>query len=433
MLLNYSALQLYITTLFCSFLQLGLAQKADTLPNKLSLTLEIRPRWEYRDNYIMSANDTILPNNDITQRNRLTFNYQREKFLFQASLQEIHVWYKSGASPSVANINAYELFLEPRINKHLSIRIGRQGVSLDNGRIFSDAPWAQQSRSHEGIRLMYKASNISNDLFALFTRPYNNEDFDERYSPTASHTYKTLLIHYLKYKLNQHFTLTGLNAIDFFHAKSSNKKYERITVGGRIEAEQNNFYATVSAYYQFGENAQLKRIRAYYLQPEFRMTLGKSIIRLGAEILSGDGVNPPSNTFGSFDVLYGVAWKFMGNMNVFTRFPNDLNGKGLVNPYLFIIYSFNPKLSVRSDAHLFYTQYPQIDSKAQELHKYLGFEHDLSFKYKPIKSLEINYGFSYLLPQEEIALLPKVIDANRTALWSYLMVSYNLNIINHLN
>lgn len=272
----YKHLKLCIAILLCSICHCGLSQNPDSLTRKLSIDIEIRPQAEYRDNYIMSSNDTVVPDFHISQRNRINLNYTGRKISFLASLQEIHLWAKSGVVSSIANINAYELYLEPRLNENLSFRIGRQGVSLDNGRIFSDAPWAQQGRTHEGLRVMHKGKHVTNDFFALATRNYAKR-FDERFSPVSAHQYKLLLVHYLKYKPHPHLTFTGLNAIDFFEAPASGENYERITLGGRLEAEKGHFYATLNGYYQFGRNAQLKQLSAFYLQPECRMTLGKSI------------------------------------------------------------------------------------------------------------------------------------------------------------
>lgn len=411
--------------LLCSICHWAFSQSSDSLAfPRFLIDVEIRPRAEFRDNYIFSANDTLLPDFHISQRNRITLHYIRRKTTILVAFQEIHLWAKSGIPSSVANIGAYELYLESRLNDNLSFRIGRQGVSLDNGRIFSDAPWAQQSRAHEGIRIMYKQKSLSNDFFALTTRN-DSPRFDPRFSPVSSHQYKWLLVHYLKYRPSPLVAITSLNSIDFFESSSSGEKYTRITTGGRIEAEKGKFYGTLSAYAQFGKNAQLKQIHAYYLQPECRITAGKSVLRLGAEILSGDHPQINSRLTGSFDVLYGVAWKFMGNMNLFTRFPEDVGGKGLINPYLFAIHSFNHRLSVRADFHFFFTQYPRL---SQSSDNYLGFENDLSAKYKPSKNLEINYGFSYLIPPKRAGLLPKIRDVNKPALWSYLMVSYRFAV-----
>ncbi|MCH5690528.1 hypothetical protein LWM68_43645 [Niabella sp. W65] len=60
--------------------------------------------------------------------------------MFHTSLQEIHLWGKGGRPSSIGGINAFELYVQKKILNNLMVKIGRQGVLLDNGRIFSDAP-----------------------------------------------------------------------------------------------------------------------------------------------------------------------------------------------------------------------------------------------------------------------------------------------------
>lgn len=367
--------------------------------------------------------DTNMPELFATQRNRLSITYKTDYLRLHLSPQEIHVWGKSGRFSEVGNINFFEAYIEPSLSKNWSVRLGRQALSLDNGRIFSAAPWGQQSRSHEGIRILYK-KKLETDLSFTFTRPYSKR-FDAAYSPVSAHNYKYLLVHHLKHRLNEQFTLTTINSLDIFRRSTGDKSmYSRITNGGRLEYNLGPFYATVNAYYQYGENAASRKINAYYIQPEVSANTGRTLFRLGAEVLSGDRMHAPENQSASFVPLYGVAWKFMGNMNLFTRFPADVNSKGLINPYLFIIHQAGKKLSLRADSHLFYSQYPLV-REGREIHgKYLGFESDLSLNYKPVKAVEIIYGFSFTLANERMELLGKVKDAGKVPVWSYLMVSF---------
>lgn len=127
--------------------------------------------------------------------------------------------------------------------------------------------------------------------------------------------------------------------------------------------------------------------------------------------------------------LYGVARKFMGNMNLFTRFPAGVNEKGLINPDLFIIYQAGKEFSLRSDAHLFYSQYPLINEGREIVGKYLRSERDLSLNYKPIKGIEIIYGFSFTIANKRMELLNKVPDAGKIPVWSHLMISYTPRLL----
>lgn len=364
-----------------------------------------------------------MPELYATQRNRLSINYQSQRLRLHASPQEIHVWGKSGRFSRVGHVNFFEAYAEPRLGKNLSVRIGRQALSLDNGRIFSAAPWGQQSRAHEGIRLLYKRK-LESDVTIAFTRPYTRH-FDPPYSPVGAHNYKYLFVHHLKHRFANQITLTTINAMDVFRRTTADKRfYRRVTNGGRLEYTKGWLYATVNAYYQYGQTASSKKIRAYYVQPEISASAGRTLLRLGAEILSGSKSTAPTEIYASFVPLYGVAWKFMGNMNLFTRFPADVNEKGLVNPYLFMIYQAGKKLSLRADAHLFYSQYPLLAEGRETDGTYLGFESDLSLNYKPIKSLEIIYGFSCTFADRRMELLGKVPDASRIPVWNYLMVSF---------
>lgn len=391
----------------------------DTDRAKISVNLEIRPRAEYRSNYSSIINDPDQTEFYVSQRNRLNIDYKKKNILLHSSFQEIHLWGKNGLFSSIGGINAYELYIQKKFSNSLSLKAGRQGVLLDNGRIFSDAPWAQQGRSHEGLRLTFNKSNIKTDFFALGTRKYNPL-FGKNISPVAEHKYKWLFVHHLNIRANDFLTLTTINSFDIFQ---NQKNYSRYTSGGRIEFEKNSDYVTLSAYYQYGRTSEQKKLSAYYFQPEIRLSYQPIVLRLGAEILSGTK-QAASDKSQNFDVLYGVAWKFMGNMNFFTKFPNDVNGKGLVNPYLFSIFSISKKVSIRSDYHLFYAQFPLVLQNGISQKRYLGFENDFSIKITPNKNMEINYGLSYFIAQKEMLAFGKMKDTNKTPIWSYLMISY---------
>jgi hypothetical protein len=413
---------------FLVFISQVSAQHTDSLSKQLLMNIEIRPRAEYTSNYILPPNDSIEPYFYITQRNRFSMQYGREKWLIKSDLQEIHLWDQNNEFSKVGSINFYQLFFETKF-KSINVRLGRQSILLDNGRLFSDAPWAQQGRAHEGIRIIKSSKYLSNDFFFLFTRNYNTE-FEAAYSPVASNKYKYLLANNFNYNTNKGFSFNSMNVVDFLENTDSEQVYTRATTGGRIEFKKKQWYYTLNSFLQFGRNVKGQKLFAYYFQPEIKLSLQKSTWRLGTEIISGSSSQLSSDSSRDFDVLYGVTWKFNGNMNLFTRFPNDVKGKGLVNPYLFATIPLNTKLTIRSDFHLFYTQYPLLNNSGNEMTKFLGFENDISLKYIPKKELEINYAFSFYQPTNAMKYLPKIQDENKLAIWSYLMISYSFNTVN---
>lgn len=412
---------------FC-FVALNALGQVDSLARQLNMDLEIRPRVEYLDGFNNGSPGGMEENFYTTQRNRLSITYAAPRLKLHGSFQEIHLWGEDRRVSSIGSINAFELYAEPSVGKNLKLRIGRQAISLDNGRIFSAAPWGQQSRSHEGIRLLYK-KKLETDLIMAFTRPYY-EPFDKAYSPVAAHQYKYLFVHHLKTKLGAGFTLTTINAADIFREKDNGRGYfGRITNGGRLDWAAGPFSVTISGYYQHGRVRAAKSIRAWYLQPELALTANQYLVRLGMELLSGDNPTTPANHDHSFVPLYGVAWKFMGNMNLFARFPADVGNRGLANPYLFLIRRFSQKLSVRLDGHLFYSQHPLMDSMGLAQSSYLGWETDASFNYKPSTQFDINFGLSAFLPQRSTALLGKISNPSAAAVWSYLMIAWHPRLL----
>lgn len=399
------------------------SQIKDSLKNELFINFETRPRAEFRDHYKTSPTST-LSEFYVSQRNRLNITFQTEKIKFHVSPQEIHLWNKSGYFSTIGSFNFHEFYLKTQVLKNFSVKIGRQGFLIDNGRLFSDAPWAQQSRSHEGVRFFYEKNKINTDVTVFTTRNYSDK-YDQKYSPVAAHHYKYLFAHHLKYKLSENYTLLLLNYSDIFENETyPSKEYYFITNGGGVKYEKKDWKFTFNGYFQSGKTHEFRKLRAYYFQPEIATTISKTTLRLGAEIMSGSSSLLDSNYSYAFVISYGVAWKFMGNMNFFTRFPNDLQERGLNNPYLFVIHKVNDKLSLRSDFNLFFTQYPLVDGNKNPVNRYIGFEHNLSFEYKPIKNVNIRYGFSYMMAEESMELLGKVKNSKNVPIWSYLMIAF---------
>ncbi|MEO8254097.1 MAG: hypothetical protein ABI554_06875, partial [Flavobacterium sp.] len=174
---------------------------------------------------------------------------------------------------------------------------------------------------------------------------------------------------------------------------------------------------------QYGQLQTGNKISAYYLQPEIQLRTNKLTTRLGAEFLSGDNADKTSEISKSFVPLYGVAWKFMGNMDYFTSFPLDVKKGGLINPYLFFTYDWNKKVALRSDFHLFYLENKVKDNLNNNINSYLGFENDLSVRYKLNDFISADLGFSYMAAEKSLETL-KAGNSNITPVWSYLMITF---------
>lgn len=407
-----------------SLLQLSvLHQKENSESRNFSIGLEFRPRFEYRDGYKQLRSETSEPAYFASQRSRLIFSYEQAKFKFHTSIQDLRVWGQYGQTSTSGSLNVFEAYAETEISEHLSIKLGRQKVELDNGRIFSAANWSQAGRAHDGINFIYNNNKIHSEFITAFNQT-SEHIFETNFAPTTFSNYKMLAIHYLKAKLDKHFSISTINSADGYESKTNSKTmHTRGTSGGRIEFEKGNLYLTLSGYYQYGQLQTGTKISAYYFQPEIQWKANKLTSRLGAEIMSGNNAEKPSEVSKSFVPLYGVAWKFMGNMDYFTSFPTDVKNGGLINPYAHLIYDVNKKLSLRSDFHLFYLENKVKNSSNQTINSYLGFENDLSIKYKCNNFITADLGISYMTPKKSMETL-KDGNSSKTPVWTYLMITF---------
>ncbi len=395
------------------------------LPSKTFIIgLDYRPRFEYHDGYKQLPNDTTQAAYFVSQRSRLYFTYSQPKFKFHTSIQDIRVWGQYGQASTSGTLGVFEAYVESYFSNKWFVRAGRQKLELDNGRLFSAANWNQASKAHDGINFIYNSEKILSEFVVCFNQT-SERIFETDFSPNTFTNYKLLNVHFLKVKLHKYFSLTAINAADGYESKVSPRTlYERGTSGGRLEFEKGTVYGTVCGYYQYGKLQSGKKIAAYYLQPEIQIKIKKLTTRLGVEYMSGDDATKSSEFSKSFVPLYGVAWRFMGNMDYFTSFPKDLKNGGLINPYLFLIYEINKKLYLRSDAHLFYFQNKVTDANNNIINHYLGAENDLSVKYKLSDIATLDFGFSYMFAEKSMEIL-KGGNSSRVPISSYLMITFH--------
>lgn len=409
----------------------AIVQQNSKADKRLRIDFEFRPRAEYRNGYQQLRNDTTTGAFFINQRSRLTANYSLNNRLnLQFSVQDLRVWGQQDPRSTAATLQLFEAWAEPYLTNRLSLRIGRQKLVYDNQRLFAENDWRMSSAVHDAVTLRYYGNKLVSE-FAIAFNQTSERFFGTDYTPKDYTNYKFLAVSYIKYNPSKYITLTGLNSADGYQAKSDPEKmYMRYTLGGRIEGEKDGFYATLAGWLQTGRNPAGKSLSSWYLQPEIRtlLTVGLTA-RIGAEFFSGDSNDHSRLTDHSFVPLYGVAHRFNGSMDLITKFPNDTKNAGLVNPYLFIIKSIGKKAELRSDFHTFslMKDYYQGDNK---ISKFLGFENDWLFSYKPNQVLRIDLGFSYMSPSKSFQIIKGSGNAKYDLTWTYVSFIFKPVIFN---
>jgi len=321
-----SMLKLLLPSLFLlqSFLVYGQRDAVKTF----DIYGEFRPRFELRDGYRQLPSPDTDPTFFISSRSRISLNYSQKKAIFHFSGQDIRIWDQNEAGSITGSLGIFETYAKLKIKKNWQIKLGRQGVELDNGRLFSKANWSQSSRTHDGVRITFENVYLKNELMGFYNEPESNI-FGTKYN---SHFYKYLFIHHATILINPKLNLMLMNSFDGYQSSvSSGTIYVRGTSGGRITYESEKLTATLSGYYQYGQLNTAQKVSAYYFQPELDYQLKKLNIRLGMELLSGNDNSTLLTQSQSFSTLYGVAFKFMGHLNYFTSFPGDVNGLSLIH------------------------------------------------------------------------------------------------------
>ncbi|HEX5155485.1 MAG TPA: alginate export family protein [Parafilimonas sp.] len=401
-------------------------KKPVVVPSTLTFALDMRTRFEMRHGYRGIPLADTPAAYAFTQRTRFNVDYKSKNLDVFLSLQDARVWGQQDPREGQTGVSTqntpsstfatylFEVYAEPKFGDKFSIRIGRQRVMYDNQRLFAENDWRLPGNSHDAIRVIYNNKiNFTTELLGAFGQSGENV-FTTKYQPLVSN-YKNLVVSYLNWKLTDKFTLTTLNTMDGYQSSDPAKyktSYQRFTLGGRLEYSTYNWYLTFSGYKQTGKDSSGKKLNAYYMQPEIRYTGGPLTVRLGFEYLSGSDSSTHPSEDKNFVPLYGVAHRFMGNLDLFATFPADVNGAGLFNPYLFIWFQKN-KLLFRIENHLFYSQ-SRFVYKGTPTDKYLGFENDWRLNYKPSKITDLEIGFCWATVTNSMVYIkvPKVASAD---------------------
>ncbi len=459
--------------------EVALKEQENPKNQSLAIDLELKPRYEFRNGYGNGnlPSSTNVPASFVNQRTRLNFGYEWKGILkTYVSLQDVRIWGKHDPRGLDGTLQLFEGYVEPVINENWSVRVGRQRIMLDNQRLFAENDWRVNAGAHDAVKISYQNEKLTGDLFGAFnqsTEKFYGTDFrswDQSTQPNnttgynntwSNQWYKSLIVWHLNYKLDKNWTFTTINTADAFQrkqgaplttpstptsianeAKDAEHYFWRFTYGGRVEYQNGPWYATFSCYNQSGDNRAGNTIKAFYLQPEIKYTKENLFtIRLGAEIISGNGDSANTSTIdGNFDALYGVAHRFNGYMDFFTTFgtglntsgaqtSNHLKNQGLINPYLFLIKPLGERWEVGSYSHLFWTQH-KYATGGKTYDTFLGYEHDLLVKFKPNKITSIETGFSFAIPTETLAALKGNIGRDYyTPTWGYVQLTIKPNLL----
>ncbi len=410
----------------------------DELKNsKLAIGFEYRPRTEYRNGFRNFPTVTTKPAFFTSHRARIDVTYKISNFLIHTTLQDIRVWGDTDTRNANGKAQFYEFYVEPKLTKYISARIGRQRIKYDNQRLFAENNWRQAGGQHDAILFLYKKNTLSSDLILAYNQD-KEKDFGTNFNIDWD-MYRAMMASLSTYTLSEHLKITSIQVADEYTdpATNNSKGYWKFTNGGRISYTTQNLFFTLAGYYQWGKIENGKQHNAYYIEPEIKWTVtNKYSLLMGAQIFSGD-TNATDTKSTAFLAQYGAFHKHNGGLDYTQQTVRTNEHSGVLNPYIKQKLVLNSTFNIEWESHLLGTQ-TQLKTHTNgienNLNRFYGWENDFKLNYKPNSYTNIQVAYLFLSPQKNITALETGINADlsKIAQFAYVSVQWAPKALNIL-
>lgn len=418
---------------------------------QFTLGAQLRTRTELRDGQGSPLPLGNQPAIFTSQRSRLSAGFTGYRFKLGLTVQDVRVW---GQDVSTINRTTtqdnngfmlHEAWAEVMLldtvvkNKSLNLKVGRQELVYDDGRLLGNLNWLQQARRHDAAILKYESKSWMLHVGGAFNQ---NKEMAAgtiyTATPPGAYTantnggsqYKSLEFLYLGKKLpkgNVSFLFLA-DQFNKYHIDSVNNvavktwdqgTYNRATTGLFFTNQFNKLSVTASAYYQFGSNASGQTLSAELLSASFQYALCNSFSAgAGVDYTTG-GLSSSGKTSKAFDPLYGAPHAFWGLMDYFYA-ANGFGNKGLQDYYIKTKLKAGPRFLLTGDVHEFFSA-SAIPGGAT---RRFGTEADLvgTFALTKIISFEAGYSHFWNTASLTAASVKNVTNAQSNSNWAYLTI-----------
>lgn len=394
---------------------------SSVLAQEFELSAELRPRFESRNGFSKLQTTNADAANFVSQRSRLNFNFKQDKLKLGISVQNVRVWGDvSTLSTSDKNgVALHEAWAEALLSDKFSVKLGRQEIVYDDHRIFGNAGWNQQGRSHDAMVVKY-VPNAKNRFDFGFAYNANAESLvQETYTVNQYKAFQYAWYHGQVDKLNISFLLLN-NGMEYIELGKQEIAYSQ-TFGPRLTYKIGKFDLDAATYAQKGKIATNEVSTLYYTaNANYKINENFNAIA-GFEYLSGKDMNDTSTKIKSFNPLYGTNHKFNGWMDYF-YVGNHQNSVGLTDLYFTLNYQ-KGKFSANITPH-FFNAAGDIYSGTTKQSSNLGTEIDLSIGYKVANNINFSAGFSKMYATNSMEIL-KGGDKDEANTWSWIMININ--------
>lgn len=419
---------------------------------QMTLTGELRPRFEYLHGFGSPADTLQKSAQFIHQRTRLNFGYKADKFKIGIVLQDVRVWGNQSQlnlGDGGGSFGIHEGWAEYYFTKKISMKLGRQEISYDDQRILGAVDWAQQGRSHDAFVLKFTDSTFAAHAGVAYNQ---NATSTVGTSYSTAKSYKEMQYLWLNKQIKSiNISLLALNVGQQSPVNINSTRYVT-TAGTRVEYKTKSLFAGINFYYQMGDDMTLttkgepKKVAAMLGGLDVAYTIKeKFTVGLGYEYISGqsqtDTTTAYKNINHSFNPVFGTNHKFNGYMDYY-YVGNHINNVGLQDIILRLKYK-TKKWNIALDFHEFMTTADVLDTKElvatgkyTAMNSSLGTEIDLTFGYNLSDNVVLTAGYSHYLATETLGIIKNVKDwkgdgrTDQISNWGYVMIAFKPNFMN---
>lgn len=397
--------------------------------NFFKLSAQYRTRTELRNGYRTLINDSSKTAFFTGQRTRLLLEYKKDKIQFYTSIQDARTWGDEEQKKDIAGLQVNELWMNLKLNKDFSLKMGRQELVYDDHRLLGNLDWANLTISHDAILLKYinNKNKINWHVGGAFNQ-VGEPVFGTNYTLK---NYKVLGFSWINKVFNKGHTISTIAIINGMNSSDvkNTKLKATYTVGPLYNYNFNGWKGIIGAYYQGGKTESNLNQNAFMINAYVEKDIKQLAIGLGTDYLSGNKDNTIATSNNSFSTLYATNHKFYGYMDYFLNIPTDTKQRGLIDLYTHIGYKASKTFLTSLDIH--YISLAQENYLgANKIKKPLGTEVDLLIDYKPSSIIQLQFGYSILFATNNMEYI-KGGNAEELNSWAYLMLKISPTLLHN--
>ena len=425
----------WICMLMALLFSFGLkAQEAD---NEFSIDAQLVTRGELR---VGGFHGDSLDKEHISHfalgKYRITADYKRSWLEVKLSPQFSGIWGQASAG-----LNLYEGWAKLQSEKGLFVKIGRQELTYDDGRIIGNDDWTMTAPTHDVVKLGYEGESHKVHLLAAYNQNAENIEAGHTFYSGGLQPYKTMQTFWYHYDTPKKLfgiSLLGMNiGMQSALADEPSVTYYQQLIGTYMAFRPKYWSLEGAFYYQMGKEEHSMVIDAFMGSVKVDVRPNEKYnLYAGYDYLSGDKffAVPPQGGMGlvyhdkvrGFNAIFGSHHQFYGAMDFF--YLSTYYGgftPGLQNLYV----GGNVKPANNLNINAAYHYYAIATDLSYLNTKALGHSVEIAGAYAFNKLVSVSAGYTFMQGSETMEQLNRASE-KRQLHWAWLMLSIKPTLFN---